>query len=89
MKKPSAKTQTPQNPVTQLGQATLSSLDVLLYEVRASWFANMISSPFLQDLTGRYFAWKCKRKYRRYLYWSVLDKYALGSGAKGNSRSEG
>lgn len=36
------------------------------YEVRSSWFASYISFNWLQQLVGRYFAWKVRTKYRRY-----------------------
>jgi hypothetical protein len=42
--------------------------DVLLYEINSHWFASKVSNVFLQELLGRYFAWKVTRKYRRYTY---------------------
>jgi hypothetical protein len=44
----------------------ISQIQALSYEIRASWWANRVSNPFLQDLAGRYFAWKVRRKFGRY-----------------------
>tara|TARA_Y100000310_G_scaffold345655_1_gene467804 strand:+ start:18088 stop:18291 length:204 start_codon:yes stop_codon:yes gene_type:complete len=38
------------------------------YEIRSSWWACLIPFSFLQDLVVKYFFWKVKRKYNRYLY---------------------
>jgi len=44
-----------------------SSLHAFLdYEIRSSWWASWISWDWLQELSGRYFAWKTRRKYERY-----------------------
>lgn len=40
--------------------------DFIQYEIRSSWWACYIGNPFLQDLSGRYFAWKTKRKFNRF-----------------------
>jgi hypothetical protein len=40
--------------------------DILDYEIRSSWWACLISNPRLQDLAASYFAWKVRRKLRRY-----------------------
>jgi len=40
--------------------------DFLEYEVRSSWWVSWISWDWLQELSGRYFAWKTRRKYERY-----------------------
>jgi hypothetical protein len=37
---------------------------LLQYEIRSSWWASYISNPYLQDLSGKYFAWKVIRKYK-------------------------
>ena len=37
------------------------------YEIRSSWWADLIWFKWGQELTGRYFAWKVKNKYKRYL----------------------
>jgi hypothetical protein len=44
----------------------LTTRDILDYEVHSSWWAGYISNPRLQFLAGTYFAWKVRRKYRRY-----------------------
>ena len=41
-------------------------MDILTYEVHSHWLAARISNPLLQSLLGYYFAWKVRRKYRRY-----------------------
>lgn len=49
-------------------------LDIVDYEVRASWWACYVSYPPLQTLAGKYFAWKAKRKFKRWqesLKWQV------------------
>lgn len=40
--------------------------DTLMYEVYSSWWAPFIGHPFLQNLAAMYFAWRVKRKHRRY-----------------------
>ena len=42
--------------------------DILLYEIHSHWFASKVSNPFLQNLLAKYFAWKVRRKYRKYQY---------------------
>jgi len=44
----------------------INQTQALLYEIRSSWWASWVSNPFLQDLAGRYFAWKVQRKFGRY-----------------------
>lgn len=39
---------------------------LLEYEIAASWWAKYITHPELQELSASYFAWKVKRKYKRY-----------------------
>ena len=41
--------------------------DFLDYEIRAHWLASWVSFDWGQELLGRYFARKVKRKYNRYL----------------------
>ena len=41
--------------------------DILRYEVHSHWLASWISNSFLQNLMGKYFAWKVARKYKRYV----------------------
>lgn len=48
-------------------QLSLIPIEAFLeYEIHSAWWAGYISHPVLQDWTGSYFAWKVKRKYRRY-----------------------
>ena len=47
--------------------------DFLDYEIRSSWWASLVWWKWGQDFAARYFAWKTKRKYNRYLD-SRLDK---------------
>lgn len=41
---------------------------VLDYEVRSSWWACSINNNWLQNMVGKYFAYKVRRKYKRYKY---------------------
>ena len=45
----------------------ISMTEVLKYEIGSSWWASYVSWPFLQSIASAYFAWKIKRKYKRYL----------------------
>lgn len=45
----------------------LSMQEVLNYEIHSHWLAGWISFKWGQDLMGKYFAWKVRRKYNRYL----------------------
>jgi len=40
--------------------------DALDYEIRSNWIASFIWFGWGQELLGRYFAWKVKRKHKRY-----------------------
>ena len=52
-----------------------SSLSVFLdYEIRSSWWASWIGWSWGQELSGRYFAWKVKRKYARYKQSKVWEQ---------------
>lgn len=44
----------------------ISIKSIIDYEIKSSWWASSVSNPYLQDLGGKYFAWKVKRKYGRY-----------------------
>jgi hypothetical protein len=37
------------------------------YEIRSSWWADLIWFEWGQNLAVRYFVWKVKRKYKKYL----------------------
>lgn len=41
--------------------------EILDYEIRASWWAGWVGITPLQDLAGKYFAWKVRRKYARWV----------------------
>lgn len=45
----------------------LSLQEVLNYEIHSHWLASWIGFEWGQDLMGKYFAWKVRRKYNRYL----------------------
>jgi hypothetical protein len=57
--------------LSQIADASMHSLEgsihyFLDYEIRSSWWASWIGWNWLQELSGKYFAWKVKRKYARY-----------------------
>ena len=41
--------------------------EVLNYEIHSHWLASWIGFEWGQDLMGKYFAWKVRKKYNRYL----------------------
>ena len=45
----------------------LSMQEILNYEIHSHWLASWIGFEWGQDLMGKYFAWKVRRKYNRYL----------------------
>lgn len=47
----------------------ISIQEILDYEVRSSWWSNLLGIECLRVLAARYFAWKTRRKYARYLYY--------------------
>lgn len=54
-----------------LTRGPIAAMDVLRYEIRASWWYSLLAylppplgSP---NWVARYFAWKVNRKYRRYI----------------------
>jgi hypothetical protein len=57
--------------LSQIADASMHSLErsihyFLDYEIRSSWWASWIGWNWLQELSGKYFAWKVRRKYARY-----------------------
>lgn len=44
----------------------LTRSECLQYEIHSHWLASWIASKKGQQLMGRYFAWKVRRKYNRY-----------------------
>lgn len=45
----------------------LSMREVLSYEIHSHWLASWFGFEWGQELMGKYFAWKVRRKYNRYL----------------------
>lgn len=45
----------------------LSMREVLFYEIHSHWLSGWIGFEWGQDLMGKYFACKVRRKYNRYL----------------------
>lgn len=56
-----------------------SMRDFLDYEIRSSWWASSISWNWAQDLAGRYFAWKVKRKYSRYVISKIHQQFLINN----------
>ena len=42
--------------------------ECLDYEINSSWWAKDLDYEWMREFSGRYFAWKVKRKYKRYLF---------------------
>jgi hypothetical protein len=57
----------------------LSMQEVLNYEIHSHWLASWIGFEWGQDLMGKYFAWKVRRKYNRYLV-SLEDRKRVLNG---------
>ena len=45
----------------------ISINQAIKYEVRSSWWAGFCTGDKLSTLAGKYFEWKVRRKYNRYL----------------------
>lgn len=45
----------------------ITAMQALDYEVQSSWWAGEMQWPLLQSLAGKWFGWKVRRKYGRYL----------------------
>ena len=45
----------------------ISIREALEYEIKGSWWASWVGNKYLQVLVSKYFAWKVKRKYNRFL----------------------
>ncbi len=45
----------------------LTQKEILDYEINSSAVASHLSLTILQKLAGKYFAWKVRRKYARYV----------------------
>jgi hypothetical protein len=44
------------------------------YEIKSSWWAGWIGWNWGQELSVKYFIWKTKRKYSRYLHSKFLEE---------------
>lgn len=44
----------------------LNPNEIMEYELKSNPIVGLVSSGFLQDLLGRYYAWKVRRKYGNY-----------------------
>ena len=44
------------------------------YELRSSWWADLISIPWMQELSARYFVWKTTRKVERFLASKAMQR---------------
>jgi len=44
----------------------IPQIDILNYEVHSHWLASYVWFSWGQDVLSRYFAWKVRRKYKRY-----------------------
>lgn len=55
------------------------------YEIRSSWWASWVGIGWVQQLAGRYFAWKTKRKYVRYRQTKVWEQRIKAYQSKQNS----
>lgn len=60
-------------PKENLSVEAVHPLDLLSYEVQASWWAGYIGWDWAQDLASAYYAWKVRRKYNRYVA-GLLEK---------------
>lgn len=48
------------------GKGRITMGQTLKYEVQSSWWAGLISWPWLQQIASKYFAWKVRKKYKIY-----------------------
>lgn len=67
------------NPTKEIKTVLLDdSLRLFLdYEIRSSWWASWIGWNWGQELSGRYMAWKVKRKYARYKLSKVWEQRCI------------
>jgi hypothetical protein len=45
------------------------------YEIHSSSWASWISNSFLQEIIGKYFAWKVRRKFNNYMVSKMNEAY--------------
>lgn len=53
---------------------TMSPHAILHYEIARAWWTQFVSIPWMQDLAGRYFAWKAKRIADRFLRLAAMKR---------------
>lgn len=57
-----------------MAKQTKEDLNIFLeYEIAGSYFTGFISSNWIQEIMGKYFAWKVKRKFKQYLKFKDLQ----------------
>ena len=61
----------------------LTLQEILDYEIHSSWFVGYISNDYLQKIIANYYAWKVKRKYKRYSKSLEFRKFLLDNGYLG------
>lgn len=60
-----------------------STAQLLLdYEIASSWWAPLVGNSWLQDRVASYFAWKVRRKYRRYRVFAAIAQVVEPKDAK-------
>ena len=45
----------------------ITQKQAMVYEVAASWWASWVFIALMQEMTSSYFAWKVRRKWKRYV----------------------
>lgn len=63
----------------------ISLHDAYVYEVRSSWWTKFVWWDWGQTLASKYFVWKTKRKWNRYLYWTEFKKLTDGVASEGKA----
>lgn len=53
----------------------MSKDEIIDYEVNSSFWASLIGWKWGQELSGRYFAWKVRRKYERYVAGKLREEW--------------
>lgn len=44
------------------------------YEIASSWWSGYMCFDWMRNLASRYFLWKTKRKYKRYINYLTIKK---------------
>lgn len=55
-------------------ETEIKMMEVLDYEIRSSWWASFIFWSWGQTMVGNYFAWRVRRKHKRYIQSMSLEK---------------